>query len=423
MKHVLTLALAIAISPNLPAQATPTSKSKSIPDAKVAPKSTSLNADKEPAVRVEPAAIALLDKAIATYKAGTGLSMKIGYAQSTADKYDTILWKAPHFLRINFKSGVGKSNTILFDGKALYLPTTPTTFRRIPQDDATPDQIAESVGTWIGLENFLPSLLSGKNFLSQAIDKAPNHPGYRYYVRTLPLTIVDGQQCNGLRETVKITIDGETIERETTAWFDAASSTLRRLQTVTIDKNYRNVITYRVTETNLNPEFAPDTFVWSPPPGVTEETAEDSETYWDPKLVVGTAPFALSGKDMKGKAVSLANYKGKVVLLDFWATWCGPCVSEMPSVLSNYKKYHGKGFEIIGISLDQDKAALTSFVKKHQMAWPQLFDGKAWQTPNAVRYGVKAIPFTLLIGKDGKIAAVNPRGEKLDPAIKSALAQ
>jgi peroxiredoxin len=95
----------------------------------------------------------------------------------------------------------------------------------------------------------------------------------------------------------------------------------------------------------------------------------------------------------------------------------------MPSVLSNYKKYHGKGFEIIGISLDQDKAALTSFVKKHQMAWPQLFDGKAWQTPNAVRYGVKAIPFTLLIGKDGKIAAVNPRGEKLETAIKAALAK
>ena len=81
-------------------------------------------------------------------------------------------------------------------------------------------------------------------------------------------------------------------------------------------------------------------------------------------------------QDLDGKPLSVANYKGKVVLVDFWATWCGPCVAELPNVLQTYEKYHPKGFEIVGISLDSDKARLTSFLAQRKMTWRQYFDGK-----------------------------------------------
>src|SRR5688572_15539552 len=84
--------------------------------------------------------------------------------------------------------------------------------------------------------------------------------------------------------------------------------------------------------------------------------------------------------DLDGKPLSIANYKGKVVLIDFWATWCGPCIAELPTVLAAYKKYHSKGFEIIGISLDRPDSLqkLKDFAKEHDMPWPQFYDGKFW---------------------------------------------
>ena len=108
---------------------------------------------------------------------------------------------------------------------------------------------------------------------------------------------------------------------------------------------------------------------------------------------------------------------GKVVLVDFWATWCPPCVAEMPNVIAAYNQYHDQGFEIIGISLDQDKDALLAFTKENKMPWPQYFDGKGWSNEIAGQYGIRGIPATFLIGKDGKIAATDLRG----PALKSKL--
>ncbi len=177
------------------------------------------------------------------------------------------------------------------------------------------------------------------------------------------------------------------------------------------DKTFFQAIT--LSDIQINPQFAPDTFVLPPQ---AAPVPRKSDNYWDPKLKVGAAPYALQGVD-------LAKFGGKVVLLDFWATWCGPCVGEMPSVLKNYAKFHPKGFEIVGISLDESKKDLTEFVKARKVPWMQVFDGKGWKGANVAKYGVKGIPFTLLVGKDGKIAAINPRGEALEPALKLALSK
>jgi peroxiredoxin len=129
--------------------------------------------------------------------------------------------------------------------------------------------------------------------------------------------------------------------------------------------------------------------------------------------LIGTDPTAIGKSDLAGKAIDLAEYKGKVVLLDFWATWCGPCVQELPNVIAAYDKFHDRGFEIVGISLDQDRGKLDKFLESKKMPWRQYFDGKGWQNEVAAAYGVKSIPATYLIGADGKIAAVGLRGEEL----------
>jgi peroxiredoxin len=138
-------------------------------------------------------------------------------------------------------------------------------------------------------------------------------------------------------------------------------------------------------------------------------------------LAVGKPFPDFDVKDLDGKPLSVANFKGKIVLIDFWATWCGPCVAELPNVIETYGKYHDKGFEVIGISLDQDQAKLTAFIKEKKMPWPQYFDGKGWQNQLGQKYGINSIPATYLIGKDGNILAKNLRGEALASAVSKAL--
>ncbi|MGZ3901382.1 MAG: TlpA family protein disulfide reductase, partial [Bacteroidia bacterium] len=117
-----------------------------------------------------------------------------------------------------------------------------------------------------------------------------------------------------------------------------------------------------------------------------------------------------------------SSFKGKVVLIDFWASWCGPCRREMPNVVKAYSKYKDKGFEIYGVSLDQDKDRWIEAIKKDGITWPQVSDLKYWECEAAKIYGVQGIPFTVLLDKEGKIIAKGLRGAELETAIENALA-
>jgi peroxiredoxin len=141
------------------------------------------------------------------------------------------------------------------------------------------------------------------------------------------------------------------------------------------------------------------------------------------QLAAGAAFPDFQVVDTDGKPLSVAQYKGKVVLVDFWATWCPPCVAEVPNVVAAYNKYHAQGFEIIGISLDRSAAAMKKFTSEKNMTWVQYCDGLGWDNKLSRKYGVTSIPSTILIGRDGKIVARDLRGDELESELAKLLAK
>jgi len=129
--------------------------------------------------------------------------------------------------------------------------------------------------------------------------------------------------------------------------------------------------------------------------------------------------FTMTGLD--GQTIRLSDFRGKVVLLDFWATWCNPCIVELPNVLRTYKEYKDQGFAIIGLSLDESRQQLSEFVRQRNIAWPQLFDGKGWKMRIAQLYRVSAIPATFLLDRSGTIRYKNVRGPELARRVKELL--
>ena len=144
-------------------------------------------------------------------------------------------------------------------------------------------------------------------------------------------------------------------------------------------------------------------------------------------LIHALWPLPIAAKDLQGQPVSLGQYHGKVLLLDFWATWCGPCRAELPHVQEAYQKYHSQGLEILSVSLDYTRHTTPEdyrlWVTDHQMPWRHIYDGQDWKGPLVKEFQVSAIPAPFLIGRDGSLEAMGEdcRGEKLDAAIERAL--
>jgi thiol-disulfide isomerase/thioredoxin len=138
-------------------------------------------------------------------------------------------------------------------------------------------------------------------------------------------------------------------------------------------------------------------------------------------LEIGQRFPGFNETDVAGNPLSIAAYRGRVTMVDFWATWCGPCKAEMPNVIATYRRYHAQGFDIIGVSLDDNRNQLLAFTQANGMAWAQYFDGQAWDKKLAKQYGIHSIPMSYLLDRHGVIVGKELRGAELAPAVEKAL--
>jgi peroxiredoxin len=139
------------------------------------------------------------------------------------------------------------------------------------------------------------------------------------------------------------------------------------------------------------------------------------------RTAIGSPAPEIKMNNPEGKTISLSDFKGKIILVDFWAAWCKPCRMENPNVVKLYKRFKDKGFEILGVSLDRDREAWVEAIKEDGLTWPQVSDLMFWSSPVVKQYGFQGIPYTVLVDREGKILAKNLRGEELERKLEEIL--
>jgi thiol-disulfide isomerase/thioredoxin len=138
-------------------------------------------------------------------------------------------------------------------------------------------------------------------------------------------------------------------------------------------------------------------------------------------LPPGSAAPAITGTTPDGKKISLTDFRGKLVLVDFWASWCGPCRRANPDLRRLYEKYRSDRFDLLGVSLDEDAASWKQAIEKDGLVWPQLSELRKWDSKCVQDYRIEAIPFSVLVDEAGKIIAKGLSAEELDREIRAAL--